>query len=134
MVATERPDSVSPGRAARDEEWPAWEGGPYNYRSGFRRRGAAGEFVERGVPHILKVGDADFAGVEAVGGEIAQEGEEGHSLAERGILLGVLAEGDQVHDFFFLLGCALHEDVALPACPTAIQPQNPPPALQLLYR
>src|SRR5260370_31921379 len=117
MVATERPDSVSPGRAAR----------PYNYRSGFRRRGAAGELVERGVPHILEVGDADFAGVEAVGGEIAQEGEEGHSLAKRGILLGVFAEGDEVHDFFFLLRCAFHENVAVTIRPTSIHPKEPPP-------
>src|SRR5260370_8545846 len=132
MVATERPDSVSPGRAARDEEWPGWEGWPYNYRSGFRRRGAAGEFVERGVPHILKVGDADFAGVEAVGGEIAQKGEEGHSLAERGILFGVFAEGDEVHDFFFLLACAFHEDVAVPVPATAAAPDEPPAYLQFL--
>src|SRR5712664_1267119 len=45
---------------------------PYKNESAFRRRGAAGELAERGVTYILKVGDADFAGVEAVGGEIAQ--------------------------------------------------------------
>ena len=44
---------------------------PYNYGSGFRRRGAAGELAEGGVAYVLEVGDADFAGVEAVGGEIA---------------------------------------------------------------
>ena len=52
--------------------------------------------MERGVPHILEVGDADFAGVKAVGGEIAQEREEGHSLAGRGdgdFVQGVAAGG-----------------------------------------
>src|SRR5437879_1327661 len=56
----------------------------------FRQCRAAGEFASGSVTYILKVGDADFAGVEAIGGEIAQKGKEGDSLAERGILLGVL--------------------------------------------
>src|SRR2546427_1329383 len=88
----------------------------------FWQRRAAGEFAEGGVTYILEVGDADFAGVEAVAGEIAQKGKEGHSLAERWILLGVLAIRNQVQDFFLLLRRALHEDVAVAVGTSGIEP------------
>src|SRR5438132_1985340 len=95
------------------EERLASEGGPTTTESRFRQCGAAREFAERRVPHILQVGDADFAGVEAVAGHIAQKCKEGDSLAERGILLGVVAKRDQVEHFLLLFWRALHEDVAV---------------------
>ena len=97
-----------------------------------RQRGAAREFAQGGVADILEVGDANFAGVEAVAGEIAQEGEEGDSLAERGIFFGVLAVGDQVEDFFLLLWRALYEDVAITIGARAVQPEEPAAELQLI--
>src|SRR6267143_477902 len=103
-------------------------------RSGFRRRGAAGELAQRGVPHILQVGDADLAGVEPVAREIAQKCKEGHSLAERGIFFGVLAEGDQVQNFLLLLRRALHEDVAITIRASGIQPEKPTAEFQLIFR
>src|SRR2546425_12251173 len=73
-------------------------------RSGlFWQRRAAGEFAEGGVTYILEGGDADFAGVEAVAGEIGQKGKEGHSLAGGGIFFGIIAVGDQVEDLFLVL-------------------------------
>src|SRR2546425_11097787 len=92
-------------------------------RSGlFWQRRAAGEFAEGGVTYILEVGDADFAGVEAVAGEIAQKGKEGHSLAEGGIFFGIFAVGDQVEDFFLLLWGAFHEEVAVAVGTSGIEP------------
>ena len=49
---------------------------------GIRQGRASGELAERGVTYILKVGDADFARVEVVAGELAQKRKEGHALAE----------------------------------------------------
>ena len=80
--------------------------------SGFWQGRAAGELAQRGVIYILKVGDADLAGAEAVAGEIAQKREEGRTLAERGICFRVIAERNEVQDFFLLLGRALHENAA----------------------
>ena len=71
-------------------------------KSGFGRGRAAGEFAEGGVADVLEVGDADFAGVEAIAGEIAEEGEKGYSLAEGGVFFDVFAIGDEVEDFFLL--------------------------------
>src|SRR5260370_15490332 len=124
---------MTAGERARDEERPGSEGGPYKGGSGLRQWRAAGEFGEGGVANILEVGDADFAGVEAVGGEIAQEGEEGHSLAEPRILFGVFAIGDEVEDFFFLLGRALHEDFVVAVRAGGIQPEEPAAKLQLIF-
>src|SRR5438034_1682816 len=62
----------------------------------FRKRRATRKLAERGVADVAQVGDADFAGVVAVASHVTQEGEEGNSLAERGILLGVFAESDEV--------------------------------------
>src|SRR5258708_26056224 len=85
-----------------------------NYRpsTSLRQRRAAGELAQRGVPYILKVGDADPAGVEAVAGEIAQKRKERHALAERGILLRILAKRNQVQDLILLFRLAFHQDAA----------------------
>src|SRR6266481_7515434 len=115
-------------------ERPAWEGGPYNYRSGFRRRGAAGELAQSGVTDILKVRDTDLAGVEAVTGKIAQKRKEGHSLAEPRIHFGVFAVGDQVQNLLLLLRRALHEDVSVTVRASRIQPEEPAAELQLIFR
>src|SRR5258708_28312067 len=124
---------MTAGERARDEERPASEGGPYKGGSGFRQGRAAGEFAEGGVADVLEVGDADFAGVEAVGGEVAEEGEEGYALAEPGVFLGVLAIRNEVQDFFLLLWRALHEDVAIPIRASGIQPEKPAAELQLIF-
>ena len=68
---------------------------------------AAGEVGECGVADVLEVGDADFASVEGVAGEAADEGEGRYALAERGVGFGVFAEGDEIEDGFFLVGSAL---------------------------
>src|SRR5258708_1919447 len=95
---------------------------PSFIRCSLRRGRTAAEFAEGGVGGVLEVGDADFAGVEAIGGEVAQEGEEGYSLAERRILFCVFAVGDQVEDFFLLVGGALHEDFAIAIRAGGIEP------------
>src|SRR6266404_4774855 len=73
-----------------------------------RDRRAAGKFPERGIADILQIGDADFAGVEAVAGHFAQERKESDALAECGIFFGVLAIGDQVQHLVALLPTAFH--------------------------
>ena len=75
--------------------------------SHFGQRRAAGEFGERGVADVLEIGDADFAGVESVASEVANEGEENHTLAESRIGFSVFAESDEVEDGFSLLGGAI---------------------------
>src|SRR5260370_38332667 len=122
---------MTAGERARDEERPASEGGPYKGGSGLRQWRAAGEFGEGGVANILEVGDADFTGVKAVGGEVAEEGEEGYALAERGVFFGIFAVGNQVEDFFLLVWCALHEDIAVAIRANGIQPEKAAAELQL---
>ena len=68
---------------------------------------AAGELFDVGVADVAEIVDADFAGEEAVGGELAQEAEEFDALAQAGILLRILAVGDQVENFFLLVGRAI---------------------------
>src|SRR5258708_3220219 len=88
---------------------------------------------EGAVANILEVGDADFTGVKAVGGEVAEEGEEGYALAERGVFFGIFAVGNQVEDFFLLVWCALHEDIAVAVRAGGIQPEEPAAKLQLIF-
>src|SRR5271167_4812227 len=56
-----------------------------------------------GVADVAEILDADFAGEEAVGGEVAQEGEEVDGGEDGWVLLCVLAEGDLVEDLLLLL-------------------------------
>ncbi len=73
----------------------------------FGQRRATGKFGERGVADVLQVGDADFAGVKSVAGEVAHEREEYHSLAQSGVGFCIFAESDQVEDGFSLLWRAI---------------------------
>jgi len=57
-------------------EGPGTKGGPprkaaLQLRIRIPAAGGSRELAEGGVAYVLEVGDADFAGVEAVGGEIA---------------------------------------------------------------
>src|SRR6266850_2908666 len=106
---------------------------PKRSSTSLRQRWAAGEFAQGGVTNILEVGDADLAGVEAVAGEAAQEGEEGHALAERGILFGVFPEGDQIQDFFLLFRGAFQENFAVAVGAEVVQPEKSAAEAQLIF-
>ena len=101
-------------------------------RSLFRQRGTAGEFADGSVADVLQVCDADLAGVEAVAGETAQEVKEGDARAERGVLFGVFAEGDQVEDFLLLIGGAVKEDFAVAVGAEIVEPEEAAAKLQLI--
>src|SRR3981189_2081895 len=107
---------------------------PWFLPSSLRQPRAAGELAQRGVAYILEVGDADFAGVEAVSGEIAQKRKEGHALAEGAILFGIFPISDQVQDFCLLLSVAIHEDVAVTIRASGIHPEEPAAELKLIFR
>src|SRR5882762_8400330 len=125
------------GVGAGDRQSPNWlvhTGGFFSSNRGLLRyRRAAGEFAEGGVTYISEVGDADLAGVEAVAGEAAEEGEEGHALTERGVLLGVFPEGDEVQNFFLLLRGAFHENLAVAVGAEAVQPEESAAEAQLIF-
>src|SRR6267378_4060690 len=107
---------------------------PWFLPSSLRRRGAAGELADGSITDILKVGDADFAGVEAVGGEIAEKGKEGHALAERAILFGIFPISDQVQDFRLLFTVAIHKDIAVTVRASGVQPEESAAKFQLIFR
>ena len=91
----------------REPSCPSW------FRDLITLRARAGSrgILSRSVADVAEVVDADLAGEEAVGGELAQECEELDSLAEAGIFLEVLAVGDLVENFF-LLRRACNRDTA----------------------
>src|SRR5580704_5967869 len=85
---------------------------------------AAGELLEIGIPDVAEIGDSDFAGEETVGGELAQECEELNALPQAGILLGVLAVGYLVENFFLLIGCAIKINVAVAIEAGVVEPHH----------
>src|SRR5215470_2439705 len=89
-------------------------------------RRAAGKFVLRSIADVAEVGNADFAGVVAVAGEVAEKGEERNAGAERRILLGVLAEGNEVEKFFFLFRSALQKNFAEKVGAEIVEPGKAP--------
>src|SRR6478752_8218975 len=70
---------------------------------GFGHRGASRKTQHVGVPYIAEVFDPNLAGEKSVGGHLSQERKELHALTYLRILIGVLAERDQVENFFLLL-------------------------------
>lgn len=89
--------------------------------------------MERSIADIAEVGDADFAGVVAVASEVAQEGEEGDALTERGIFLGVFVEGDEVEDFFLLFGGKVEEKFAEAVGAEMVEPEEAAAELELVF-
>src|SRR6266705_7081983 len=90
----------------------------------FRELRATRKLAERCVADVAQVGDADFAGVVAVASHVTQEREEGNSLAERGILLGVFAESDEVENFLLLLWRAIDKPFAVMIGRVAVEPED----------
>ena len=101
-------------------------------RLGIGEGRAAGEIGEGGVADVLEVGDADFAGVESVAGKAADEGEEGDTLAEGGVGLGVFAEGEEIEDGFFLLGGAIQIGGGVAVGAEAVKPKETAAKFELI--
>src|SRR6266481_1527384 len=106
---------------------------PCGRQPSVRHRWAAGEFADRRVADVAKVGDTDLASVEAVAGKAAQKREESHALAERSILLRVFPEGDEIQNFFLLFRRALRKDVGVTVGAETIEPEEPAAELQLIF-
>ena len=68
----------------------------------FRHWRAPGKLLKVGVADITQVIDTDFAGIESVGGKLAQEAEKLNSLPQTWILLRVLPISDQVENLFYM--------------------------------
>src|SRR5271167_139883 len=93
-----------------------------NFNLGPGKRRAAGEFAQSCISDVLQVLDADFARVEAVAGEPAQEGEKGYPLAQRWVLFRVLAECDQVQQLFALFRSAIQKHTGITVGAETVQP------------
>src|ERR1700722_17532422 len=85
---------------------------------------AAGKFLHERVADVAEIFDADLAGEETVGGELAQETEEFDALAGAGIGLRVLAIGDLVENFLLLCRRALEVRAAVAIDAGIIQPHQ----------
>src|SRR5271154_5367789 len=94
--------------------------------------GTPREFSEGGVTDIAEILDADFAGEKAICGEIAEQREESHALAQARIGGGVLAAGNGVEDLFALFDGAA--DIVRPKAIRAgrIEPHNSSAQLELV--
>src|SRR5271165_1157643 len=93
-------------------------------RSGFGESGTPGECSKRSVADVLKVFDADLAGVKAVAGHLAKAGKESYPLAEPGIRFRVFAISDEVEDFFPLRGSAIEKSGAVLVGTEIIKPHQ----------
>ena len=85
---------------------------------------ATGKFAQGLVALVLQVGYANFTGIEAVHGHVAQESEKDDALPQRGILLGVLAVSNQVEDLLTLIEAAFHKRLFVTVHAEAVQPNQ----------
>ena len=91
----------------------------------FRHRRAPRKVLKVGVADITKVIDADFAGKESVGGELAKEAEELNSLRKAWIVLRVLPIGDQVKNLLLLPYGAIEIRLFIAVDTGIVEPHQP---------
>jgi hypothetical protein len=60
--------------------------------------------MHRSIPNVLKISDANLAGIKTVASHIANDREERHTGRQSRIFLGILAISDQIQNLFPLFG------------------------------
>jgi hypothetical protein len=100
--------------------------------SRFRYRRAPRKFLQECVTDIAKIFYADLAGEEAVGGKLAQRGEEVDTWSESGVFLDALTIRDEVEDFYLLHATTFKIALAVAVNAGRVEPLDPAAELQLV--
>src|ERR1700687_2297535 len=87
-------------------------------------RWATRKILHECVADIAQIFDPDFAGEITIGGKFPQKRKEFDALPQAGILLRILAEGDEVQNFFLLRRCAIQIGFAVAIDAGIVEPQD----------